>query len=673
MAYTKVQWRNNQSPPINADNLNHIEEGIYEAYQTMAENTQSIENLVTQANANTSAIVLEKTERQQADTAETLAREQADNLLSNRIDSIIALPDGSTTADAELIDIRNGASALGGVVYASAGDAVRGQATELNNNINVIKDRTNQLFNKNDFEDFTGFDLTGTVQVAAGTKSVIIPVNVTTQTKVTAHRATLASRFALSAYTSKPVNGSTSLYHTYGNSADRLTITIDSTIKYLMVYLWRSEDSPITFEQMTEGLMVQFGDAYTGYEPYYVPKIADRQVTESKLSNSVAGQLKSGEIQDILFDSNFNLWDTSLLQVMKDTRISGYNTSTYVITTASDSGYDSAIMDIPANIDELIIKKPASIPSGGQMYVLISSTLSMASNRPFSALSASFRDQLASYNSGDSYYKINLAEARNWGFEKLAISFYNTTDDYVIANRIDSKWLVDKPDLYTPIGAFGSIGAIGDSYTAASIVKADSSWVDMPNQSYVAVMAKRAGINWSNYGKGGTNTRTYITEKLADVLSATANDFYFLALGINDSSLGLSYIGSIADINDEDYTQNPDSFYGNYGKIIAQVKAHAPNARFCMIKTPIYLTYGEELDEAIEEIAEHYKFVCIDPKDDPFFHSKTFYSRISNHPSCIGYAGMAMAYERLLSKAIDKDPLYFFYSNIDANIPTVVS
>ena len=64
MAYTKVQWRNNQSPPINADNLNHIEEGIYEAHQTMAENTQSIENLVTQANANTSAITSETIARQ---------------------------------------------------------------------------------------------------------------------------------------------------------------------------------------------------------------------------------------------------------------------------------------------------------------------------------------------------------------------------------------------------------------------------------------------------------------------------------------------------------------------------------------------------------------------------------------------------------------------------------
>ena len=54
------------------------------------------------------------------------------NVLTSRMDAFTALPDGSTSGDAELADIRVGSD---GKTYSSAGEAVRGQIGNLKDDL----------------------------------------------------------------------------------------------------------------------------------------------------------------------------------------------------------------------------------------------------------------------------------------------------------------------------------------------------------------------------------------------------------------------------------------------------------------------------------------------------------------------------------------------------------
>ena len=83
---------------------------------------------------------------------ETASRIAADNTLDARIDNIATIPAGSTTADAELMDIR---VAFNGKTYTSAGNAVRGQFTDVEKTINELTDL--DPFNEADWESGTAF------------------------------------------------------------------------------------------------------------------------------------------------------------------------------------------------------------------------------------------------------------------------------------------------------------------------------------------------------------------------------------------------------------------------------------------------------------------------------------------------------------------------------------
>lgn len=221
------------------------------------------------------------------------------------------------------------------------------------------------------------------------------------------------------------------------------------------------------------------------------------------------------------------------------------------------------------------------------------------------------------------------------------------------------------------VNMFGSVGAIGDSYTAGYSAYSDNSGgVEMKEQSYVATLCKRAGIDWANYGVSGDYTASYNASSINAVLSDTPKDLYILALGQNDINQNFTK-GSVSDIDVNNWmNSSANTFCGCYGKIITRVKNHAPKAKFIIVKSWIDWnksdgTSYQSYDNAIEDIANLYGFPCISPFDDMFFNSDIYKNNmVQGHPTTMTYSMMGLAMERLISKCIIENPSYFKFSTI---------
>lgn len=212
-------------------------------------------------------------------------------------------------------------------------------------------------------------------------------------------------------------------------------------------------------------------------------------------------------------------------------------------------------------------------------------------------------------------------------------------------------------------GFFEKFAVIGDSYSSGEIYIADSSQskgytvADYYQKSWGQILARKYGATCINLSVGGLTTRTWLTNShgLAKMLAEKPQELYLCALGINDEiSLGTSYLGRIEDItNYESYSDYPDTFYGNYGKIIEQIKAHAPKSKIVLMSMAyLYNATEDSFTAAIKNIADYYNIPFINIKDDAFYAKNSIYKtgQSYNHPTAPLYAGMAKANERLFCR-----------------------
>ena len=239
-------------------------------------------------------------------------------------------------------------------------------------------------------------------------------------------------------------------------------------------------------------------------------------------------------------------------------------------------------------------------------------------------------------------------------------------DDYATIKR-------NTLESYMSFSIFEKFGVIGDSFASGSIHHPDDGgWTGNYQMSWPQILARASGATAINFTKGGLSTKTWLSDTtygLSALLAADPQQLYIIALGINDNTqieAGTLTLGTIADVNTSDYTQNPDTFFGNYGRIIGNIKTHAPYAKIACLS--VARLNERNMDAYIKQIADKYGLPFIDLTADPYFTSEIFYgSIVSNHPLVYGYAGMANAISRLICLDVIDNPVYWgtYYGLVD--------
>ena len=139
---------------------------------------------------------------------------------------------------------------------------------------------------------------------------------------------------------------------------------------------------------------------------------------------------------------------------------------------------------------------------------------------------------------------------------------------------------------YMLLPVFHHVGCIGDSLASGESAYTDGDgqhFIDLYDHSWGQYLAKATGNTYYNFSRGGLAAKTWLETQATAAFDGTKKcEAYIIGLGHNDSNRG-DPVGTSADINVSDHTQNADTFYGNYGKIIQMIKEHQPKAKIFVL------------------------------------------------------------------------------------------
>lgn len=603
----------------NSDTLNENVNGLYNAYIQLQDyvnnyfNNVDFPNLVNEkldtmaSDGSLSALIQPLFDEYKVTIDNTVNTQNNEiNVLKSRMDTFTSLPDGSTTGDAELQDIRVGAN---GEIYPSAGNAVRGQVSDLNSDLVDLFPMTEITMAMNKY--------------CNANNGVIMDIGKNGEYRCSNY---------IEVYTDK-----IALYNKncdYDSQNDGYAFYDENKV------FINGGRNPVT-EQTLKIIDVPFNAKYFVYCDWNNTQTSKVFPYNAFNSNGI------NFIKNLFPKFDFTLTDNQYVD---------YRDGHWF--TIGDNNQCSS-SDIPICCSKIaLFNNDANVQSGDvagyafydENYMFIS-----GGRNP---------------NSSPKLIIIDVPKnARHFVFSQYNYNKNYKKEVFVIPLDIESR-LIDiqkqadiSRDITSTISMFDTIGCCGDSFTAGLIYVGDTEIGEVTKISWGKQLERMSGVISTNYAKSGATTETFLTNEdcLPKLLSDTPKDLYVLCLGINDS--GHITLGSVSDIND-DYTQNPNTFYGNYGRIIAQIKNHAPNSMIIISKCWLTNAYGSNFynysSTAIEEIANKFGIPFIDTAKSDLLNSY-YYTKnmVHTHPTAPLYGMMAKAMNKMIDECIVKNLWYF--------------
>lgn len=140
---------------------------------------------------------------------------------------------------------------------------------------------------------------------------------------------------------------------------------------------------------------------------------------------------------------------------------------------------------------------------------------------------------------------------------------------------------------------FRKIGCIGDSLSSGEFEGIDQegnkTYHDYFEHSWGQYLARMAGCTVYNFSRGGMTAKEYcngFAEGNGFWNSEKACTAYIIALGVNDLMNQHQELGSVDDIDLQNYKNNKPTFTGYYARIIQAYKKIQPDAKFFLMTMP---------------------------------------------------------------------------------------